>query len=173
MIQTRIMLPLICIGFVGVLLLVLMQMAPALTSAFIPARCHTSGSFPDPTCTPGALNSDVTQSNIHQTICIPGWTATVRPPVSYTNPLKVQSIKDYGYTDTDPNHYEFDHFIPLTLGGHPTDTKNLWAEPGASPNQKDRVEVALNRAVCEGRLQLTDAQERIRRDWTTALKGIE
>ncbi|MEU1596054.1 hypothetical protein ABZ468_25155 [Streptomyces sp. NPDC005708] len=36
----------------------------------------------DSSCTPGAYNPDVTQSNIHSTICVSGWTATVRPPTS-------------------------------------------------------------------------------------------
>ncbi|MFD8393034.1 hypothetical protein ACFV2N_28495 [Streptomyces sp. NPDC059680] len=48
--------------------------------------------------TPSAYNPDVTQSNIHSTICVSGWTATVRPPTSHTNPLKAQGTIDYGYS---------------------------------------------------------------------------
>ncbi|MBV8598859.1 MAG: hypothetical protein JO017_08565, partial [Actinobacteria bacterium] len=33
-----------------------------------------------PTLTPGATNPDVTQATIGSTICVRGWTATVRPP---------------------------------------------------------------------------------------------
>src|SRR6266508_664195 len=54
--------------------------------------------LPDPSCTPGITNPDVSQDTIDQTICVSGWTATVRPPTSYTNPLKEQGIVDYGYT---------------------------------------------------------------------------
>ena len=43
-----------------------------------------------PMLTPGALNPDVTQVNIHSTICVPGWTATIRPPPDYTDALKVK-----------------------------------------------------------------------------------
>ena len=136
------------------------------------SACHARGVLPDPVCTPGAFNPNVTQSNIGQTICVTGWSATVRPPVSYTNQLKVQSIAAYGYTDTDPSHYEMDHEVPLSIGGSPTDPKNLWAEPGASPNAKDKIEWALHDAVCAGKLQLSDAQQRIRTDWTTAMKGV-
>lgn len=28
---------------------------------------------------PGAFSADVTQANLDKTICVPGWTATVRP----------------------------------------------------------------------------------------------
>src|SRR6266568_764855 len=35
--------------------------------------------LPDPSCQPGDYNPDVTQSTIDTTICVSGWTATVRP----------------------------------------------------------------------------------------------
>lgn len=85
--------------------------------------------LPDPVCTPGVTNPDVTQGSIGSTICKSGWTKTIRPPVSYTNKLKAQGIKDYGYTDTNMSDYEEDHFLPLELGGAPRDPKNLWPEP--------------------------------------------
>jgi hypothetical protein len=62
--------------------------------------------LPDSSCTPGSYNPDVTQSNISSTICVSGWTATVRPSTSYTNPLKAQGIIDYGYSDTNMSDYE-------------------------------------------------------------------
>lgn len=67
--------------------------------------------------------------------------------------------------------YEFDHLIPLELGGAPDDLRDLWAEPGASPNAKDAVEQVLNQAVCARRLNLIEAQRRIAADWTTAVQG--
>ena len=36
--------------------------------------------IPDPRFTPGAINPDVTQENIDSTICVPGFTKTIRPP---------------------------------------------------------------------------------------------
>jgi hypothetical protein len=47
------------------------------------------------------------------------------------------------------------------------DPRNLWPEPGASPNPKDQVEGAANRAVCEGWMPLADAQRAIVGDWVT------
>lgn len=61
--------------------------------------------------------------------------------------------------------WELDHLVPLELGGAPSDPRNLWPEPGASPNPKDGVESAANRAVCTGRMQLEDAQRSIAGDW--------
>src|SRR5207248_867932 len=50
----------------------------------------------DPARTPGVLNPDVTQATIRSTICTHGWTATIRPPVEYTNALKRTQMRAYG-----------------------------------------------------------------------------
>jgi hypothetical protein len=47
-----------------------------------PTSCAARGALPDPACTPGALNPDVTPATIGATICMSGWTATVRPPTT-------------------------------------------------------------------------------------------
>ncbi|GHI40054.1 hypothetical protein [Streptomyces violascens] len=131
--------------------------------------------LPDPVCTPGAWNPDVTQETIGSTICVSGWTSTVRPPTSYTNPLKIQQIADYGYSDTSTADYEEDHLIPLELGGAPRDPQNLWPEPryGDEPAaSKDSVENQLKTAVCNGQVGLDDARNAIATDWTTALSAV-
>ncbi|MFF2808267.1 hypothetical protein ACFVT2_14065 [Streptomyces sp. NPDC058000] len=131
--------------------------------------------LPDQVCTPGAFNPDVTQSTIDSTICVPGWTKTVRPPVSYTTPLKIKQIGQYGYSDTNTADYEEDHLVPLELGGAPRDPKNLWPEPryGDQPAaSKDSVENKLKTAVCNGDVALDDARNAIATDWTTALSKV-
>jgi len=131
--------------------------------------CHlTNGNLPDPSCTPGAIDVKVTQDNIDQTICAKGYTKTVRPPVSYTNKLKRQQIEDYGYADKNLKDYEEDHLISLELGGNPTDPKNLWPEPGDSPNPKDKIENLCNEKVCSGQITLSEAQHEIATNWLTA-----
>lgn len=131
--------------------------------------CHRGGTQSEPTpdarCTPGALNPDVTPDTIAATICRSGWTKTIRPPASYTDRLKREGITAYGYTDTDPRHYEEDHLVSLELGGSPSDPRNLWPEPGASPNVKDKVENAAHDAVCRHQLPLIEAQRGIATDW--------
>ncbi len=131
-------------------------------------QCRSVNALPDPVCTPGAIDPNVTQDNIQSTICVPGYSSSVRPPVSYTEPLKLQSIQQYGYNDTSPSAYEYDHLIPLELGGNPTDTKNLWAEPSYGTYtsfDKDGFENYLHAQVCSGGLSLVQAQTEIASDW--------
>lgn len=142
--------------------------APALAGSSCHARTEQGQPLPDPTCTPGATNPAVTQADIGSTICRKGWTATIRPPVSYTDRLKRQGIAAYGYSDTRLSDFEEDHSTPLETGGSPTDPRNLWPEPIASARIKDKVENALNHAVCSGRVTLAAAQQAIASDWVTA-----
>ena len=74
--------------------------------------------------TPGVVNPDVTQASITETICRSGWTRTIRPPVEYTNELKLEQMKAYRRAGA-PSDYQEDHLISLELGGHPTDPRNL------------------------------------------------
>jgi hypothetical protein len=133
-------------------------------------KCVSHAGLPDLRCTPGALNRHVKQRNIRKTICVSGWTDTVRPPTSYTNKLKAQGIKDYGFADTDPSHYEEDHLIPLAVGGSPRSPKNLWPEPysiSAGARTKDRLERLLHNRVCKGKIRLAKAR-RAFRQWKSA-----
>jgi hypothetical protein len=133
-----------------------------------PGSCHAIGSGryfrPDPRCTPGALNPAVTQATIRRTICQLGWTDTVRPPESVTEAEKAASMAAYG--DSGPmSYYEYDHFVPLELGGAVNNPRNLWPEPGASPNPKDAVEDDLRAKVCDGQMTLAQAQRAITTNW--------
>jgi hypothetical protein len=117
---------------VAVVASALMLLASGLASAQPAHRVGPSYLYPT-AATPGAVNTDVTQANIADTICKSGWTATIRPPVSYTNNLKRQQLADPKRKDKMPSHYEEDHFISLELGGHPRDPKNLWPEMWGTP----------------------------------------
>jgi hypothetical protein len=134
-----------------------------------PGSCHTIGtglySRPDPRCTPGALNPVVSQATISKTICVAGWTSSVRPSESVTESEKLASMAAYGDAGP-PSVYEYDHFVPLELGGAVNDPRNLWPEPGASPNPKDAVEDELNHKVCDGEVTLVQAQRAITTNWT-------
>jgi hypothetical protein len=133
--------------------------------------CHSFNGLPDPICTPGLADPRVTQDNISTTICESGYTTKVRPSSAYTDALKVQQIKAYGYTNTTLADFEEDHLIPLEIGGHPTDPKNLWPEPrnaidGAT--KKDGVENSLHNKVCSRLMTLAAAQVAIAKDWESA-----
>jgi hypothetical protein len=112
----------------------------------------------DPVRTQGVVNPDVTQANIAATICRHGWTRTIRPPVEYTNALKVRQMRAYGESGS-PSDYQEDHLVSLELGGHPTDPRNLWPEPYPRASEVDQAENELNVKVCGGSLSLADAQE--------------
>lgn len=129
--------------------------------------------LPDPERTPGAINPDVFQGNIQQTVCASGWTRTIRPPTSYTNQLKREQIAEYGYKDKRLSSYEEDHLISLQLGGHPTDARNLWPQPyrgRCGARIKDVLETRLKRLVCEKEMALADAQRAIATDWVAAYR---
>jgi hypothetical protein len=108
---------------------------------------------------PGAVNPAVTQATIRSTICRSGWAASVRPPESYTEPLKRRLAAAAGVTQL--SAYELDHLIPLELGGAPQDPNNLWLQPWAGTygaTAKDLGENRLNHAVCSGAMTLDQAR---------------
>ncbi|MFZ6727378.1 hypothetical protein ACO0K2_17940 [Undibacterium sp. MH2W] len=132
-----------------------------------------AGDLPDPRLTPGSINPDVTQENIQQTVCVKGYTKTIRPPASYTNRIKKSQIRQYGYADTNPKDYEEDHLIALSIGGNPTDPANLWPQPRKSEwgaDKKDQLEFVLYKRVCAGEVSLQDAQHDMAMDWINAWK---
>ena len=123
--------------------------------------------------TTGVINVAVTQATIGQTICVRGYTATIRPSATYTTHLKRQQlVTTYSYyTDKKLSSYEEDHLISLELGGSPTNPKNLWPEPYAGTygaRVKDQVEDKLHRMVCAHLISLADAQQAIASNWWTA-----
>ena len=129
--------------------------------------------LPNPAITPGATNPEVTQANIDQTVCVRGYTKTIRPPANYTNRLKKEQIAQYGYGDRNPKDYEEDHLIPLEIGGNPTDTRNLWPQPrnsGYSAAMKDELENRMHELVCARQVPLAQAQQEIATNWIAAYK---
>lgn len=143
------------------------------------SSCHARGkglySRPDAGCTPGALNPAVTQATLNTTICRGGWTSTVRPAERITRPEKLASMSSYGDGSL-TSAFEYDHVVPLELGGAVNDPRNLWPEPGYSVrsgfylNPKDRLERVLNRLVCSGGMSLAQAQRKIATDWVSAYR---
>jgi hypothetical protein len=133
------------------------------------------GSNPNPHITPGAIDPSITQKNIHSTICLRGYTSTVRPPSSYTTSLKIRQLQA-GYAvngDYRTSDYEEDHLISLELGGSPSDPRNLWPEPYsdvAGARVKDRIENKLHDLVCSGAIQLRTAQRLIASNWKGAYR---
>lgn len=127
------------------------------TTSVVTSGCHVSADGgPDTACTPGVTDSRVTQANIQQTICVPGYTKTVR---ATTQATKDAVLAAYGLQR--PWKGEIDHLISLELGGADVQA-NLWPEAGAIPNPKDHEENVLHAEVCAGTITLAQAQDTIR-----------
>jgi len=127
-------------------------------------RCVEHHGLPDPRCTPGAIRAGVSLA----TICAFGYSSSIRPPESYTEPLKLAQMRAYGLPGR-ARDYEEDHLIPLSLGGAPRDPANLWPEPRTGPNnaeQKDQLETWAARIACGHRMPLIRLQHAMAMNWT-------
>lgn len=137
---------------------------------------HMIGPLADPIGTPGAVNPDYTEADIDRTIRVGGWTSTVRPPTSYTTPLKRQMMIEYGYPpDTDPATLELDHKVPLCTLGHPTSALNLYPQPREGQwgaKTKDICEVMAQHAVLNGLVSLDTVQKGFMSDWTVLYSSL-
>jgi len=115
-----------------------------------------------------ALNPDVSADNISRTICVPGYTRTVRPSTSYTQGVKLKLMREAGLDTATISAYELDHIVPLALGGHPRKLSNLALQPWDGEHgahRKDILESRLHREVCRHELTLQAAQHCIAQDW--------
>jgi hypothetical protein len=115
--------------------------------------------YPDKAVTPGVVDPEATVDKV----CTPKYTTKVR---HVTVDEKKALFARY-HLKYIPHLYEVDHFIPLELGGS-NDIKNLWPEPfepQPGAHEKDKVENALHKDVCKGKLTLEQAQQIISTDW--------
>jgi hypothetical protein len=120
-----------------------------------------------------ALNPDVRPETIQTTICVPGYTLSVRPSTTYMRGVEHKLLRERGLPPEAASQYELDHIVPLALGGHPRNLKNLmlqsW-EGDDGAKKKDQLERRLQRLVCAGSVGLREAQAAIYFDWKAALE---
>lgn len=117
---------------------------------------------------PGAIDPQVTQRNIHTTICTRGYAHSVRPPLEDTEEIKRALVPKGDYL----SNYELDHLIPLELGGAPLSPRNLWVQPIAEARVKDRLEDKLHELVCSDAMPLNQAQECISSNWIRCYQRV-
>jgi hypothetical protein len=98
---------------------------------------------------PGAYNPDVTPATISTTICVSGYSSKIRPPTSYTNPLKYTLLAQ-GHLPGKVSDYQLDHMISLSVGGSPRDLRNLWMEPITQAHRDDALEARWHHRICGG-----------------------
>jgi|HubBroStandDraft_6_1064221.scaffolds.fasta_scaffold320525_3 hypothetical protein len=157
-------------------LLVAAGLTTSLAVVFASLASHPM--MPDPKLTPGATDTAVTQATIKTTICVAGYTKTVR---SVSEAERQEVATRYGVPVEDlKSRVEVDHFESLEIGGS-NDLANLWPQyyriAGDPPEylgarEKDVVEDSLHRAVCSGKMTLAEAQEAIR-SWPDIYRRIK
>lgn len=132
-------------------------------TATMPACVYLEGKA-DRKCNPGAINPNVTQANIHETICKKYWTDSIRPS---TGKIRNVQMMRYGMTAANPGkEIREDHIISLELGGAPANPDNLYPQRYADSITKDREEDRLHAEVCSGHMDLATAQQTIMLHWT-------
>ena len=120
--------------------------------------------LPDPAVTPGVLNPDVTPETLKATVCVSGWTATVRPPTGYTDKLRDADTP----AGARPLDGELDHLLSIEDGGDPASPQNLWwmaYHDRYGARVKDVLETKLKRLVCSGKISLDDARAALAPNW--------
>jgi hypothetical protein len=127
----------------------------------------SDGTKPDPKLTPGAI-----RTGDKAMIC--GQSTRKFRHVTVTE--KVAARRAYGIVGEHggwcgAEGCEVDHLVPLTVGGGnpPGSIKNLWPMRPDGPNNyhiKDRCEASVGRAICAGKISVSDAQAIFLNDWT-------
>jgi len=106
------------------------------------------------------INPEVTQANIHQTICVQGWTATIGPTLVHRQSEEA-AAPGRSLHGQEP--------CPLRRG--PLHLARTRGQSSPFPpslvgaKAKDKTETALHTAVCNGTLTLPEAQQIIQTDW--------
>jgi len=149
-------------------LLALTGLLLAVASSGLGAHHHGgSGDLPNPSLTPGdalAVSKD--------DVCTPGYSHKVR---NVTAEEKRQVYAEYGITSHAPGEYEVDHLISLEIGGS-NSIKNLWPQSYRThpwnAHVKDKLEDRLHAMVCDGQINLQEAQRAIAQDWISEYKSV-
>lgn len=148
----------------SVIISVFLSISTGIVSATYGVRAKTSNCtnnqiLPDFACSPGAVLT--TDSKI---ICVSGYTKTVR---NVTEATKKKVFAEYGIPYSQRSNYEVDHIISLELGGS-NDISNLYPESYLIKNgakTKDIFENYLHKQICNGKMEVAEAQRQISSDW--------
>ena len=120
-------------------------------------------SIPDSRLTPGAALLES-----RQTVCAQANVKNKTVPVA----LQRKVFEEYGVVG-EPRAYEVDYLITPALGGA-DDIHNLWPHSYSATvwnaQVKDALEDRLREMVCDGSLDLTEAQRAIAANWIDAYK---
>jgi hypothetical protein len=86
---------------------------------------------------------------------------------------KVGTLQRYGLPLSAMGTVEDDDRVPVCLGGDNSSPLNHWPQPLSSAREKDQLEAAVCRMVCDERsLPLGDAQRLFLGDWREAFRLV-
>jgi hypothetical protein len=121
-------------------------------------------SIPNSKLTPGAA---ILASR--QAVCAQANTKNKAVPVA----LQRKVFEEYGIAGAEPQAYEVDYLVTPALGGA-DDIRNLWPHSYSATlwnaRVKDDLEDRLRDMVCDGSLDLAEAQQEIAGNWIAAYK---
>ena len=87
--------------------------------------------------------------------------------------IRQRVFQAYGIAGAEPREYEVDYLVTPALGGA-DDIHNLWPQSYSSTvwnaEVKDAFEDRLREMVCDGTLDLAEAQQEIAGNWIAAYK---
>jgi len=136
--------------------------------------------LPDPKVTPGAVNPNVVAdlsgaphmvNGVEMNMCAKDFrTGPIRATIKNFPKIKQTACTAYGVAKCDAS-VEGDHLISIEIGGCQDCQTNVWPQPMSEAKVKDfYVEDKLPKAVCAGKLTLSDAQQCIATDWVACGK---
>lgn len=117
------------------------------------------------------FNPDVTQATLGQTVCKPGWSASVRISSYEAAKIKKRQVLALYGPDMPDTAFEENHKIPISLGGNPASAANLVPQSyGGRWNARDsdKLELHLHSLLCKGIITLAQAQAAFIGDWREA-----
>jgi hypothetical protein len=121
-------------------------------------------SLPDSSLTPGAATLAS-----RGTVCAQANTKNKAVSVA----LQRKVFQEYGIPDAKPQAYEVDYLVTPALGGA-DDIRNLWPHSYSATSWnarvKDELEDRLREMVCDGSLDLAEAQQEIAKNWIAAYR---
>jgi anti-sigma factor RsiW len=140
------------------------RFAPRIPNSAVAA--NDRGILPDPRLTPGAARRVIAMSDV----CSMPHDEVV---AEVSTSLRQEVLQRYGIPSTRASDYEIDYLITPGLGGVEA-ISNLWPEAYGSrtwnAHVKDDLEEHLHEMVCDGKLDLSEAQRDIATDWIAAYK---
>ena len=145
----------------------------ALVLSFSAVACAAwAAELPPPPLTAAAIEPEIKitqkitskkyQDNLLQIMCVGGYVNTTH--YSLGKLVGERQLCKFNYMESFPKNYEEIRLAPPSLGGNPSDPRNLWPKPQISAwdaAQKDRPKLVTSRMVCTQEITLAEIQQAI------------